>query len=551
MDSPDIQTLINQSRLGGRGISPQQNPVVAPPTASAKPVVSPRPAETNPSVTGMNFEQLYNDRQKELAAIAEQAKNSQSQLKSAHEEKIGQTKEALRDYSKASLTPHPPAPAQAPEPPIPNLEPRQYLSGEGKNALRQAVHGIGTLVTAFYGMSSPLAALNSLTGAMDGWHQGDMERAQRDFQKYQMELEKVRRQNEKAMQEWQIARVERTDDLEMQKALLQARLSAADLPVMAAQVSEHGVDRSLKMWETADQSVKKLQDHENKIIHQQLEFARQKQLEHSRYLTDQLNMMKINAGHSGLSDEAVNGAAERLMEGDTSALYNISRGVQGPEDIRRIYNKAYKLAESKGVPASQISANVAKFQGLKRAETELVKREVGVDIPLEEANKLIPLMKEASDAVPRTSWPLVNQALRWGALNVPMDEKTSAAWQRFEVAVNSFIPVYVRALKGTGVPDVTSAEHARSLIYTSMNKSQFDSAVKQLYREMEVAVKAPDTVRKNIMKDFPNKGNETKKNEPSSDFQSMQKQSQEEASKELNKSRKSQPSLKELLEKYK
>lgn len=474
-------------------------------------------------------------------------KKDQEVFKNIEEQKLRSLEaknEALKQYDQSigrEIESPLALPSMLPEPEMPSMARRTYLSGEGKNALRQVVGGLSNLAMIFSGMGSPLAALNAISGAMEGWAAGDMDRVQRDFTQYEKQVEKVRRQNADAIQAWDHARVARSDDRKLQEALLQTRLLEEDLPVQAAQVGELGMDRSLHLWEMAEKSLDRIVNQENKLLRLQIDAEMRESVEKSRAIRDELGMLKIGSSSGGLTDEAITGLARRVLSGDTLALTNIGRGIQGANDLRRIHNKVYELAEKEHISPEKISARLAEFSALKSAERTLATKEANTSSALIEANALIPLMREASNDVPRSSWPIINKAIRFGALNMPLNAKTSASWQRFEVAINSFIPVYVRALKGTGVPDVTSAEHARSLLSSALNQQQFDAAIKQLKWEMEAALSSPEKARNHLIEHF------STINVPSSKPNSSS--SENPIEKETNKTNGNQ-SIDDLLKKY-
>lgn len=516
-----------------------------------------------PSMEGREQDVLkgIEDLQQKNQEVENQAKEQKIQSLEEKARALGQHRGSIEREIQSPLA----LPSLLPEPEVPSAARRAYLSGEGKNALRQVVAGLSNLAMIFGGMGSPLAALNALSGSMEGWREGDLNRIQRDFTQYEKQVQKVRNQNAEAIQAWDHARIARSDDRKLQEALLQTRLLEADLPVQAAQVGQMGMDRSLHIWEMAERSLDRIINQENRIlrtqiqaekdrrhmeslnIHDQLALAKagvdipemqgtggvypvagnertahsaseQNKMaqQKSRAIQDRLNLMKVEANSQHLTDEAVEGLARRVLSGDTSALTNVGRGIQGSSDLRRIQNKVYELAKKQGLTPEDIAGNVSTFQALKSGERSLSNREANTSSALFEAKALIPLMKDISNKIPRSSWPLINEAIRYGSLNVPFDVQTSAAWKQFDIAINSFIPVYVRALKGTGVPDVTSAEHARSLLSSTLSKQQFDAAIEQLMKEMEAALSSPEKARKMMIEGFvkKNAGTESKGGSP-------------------------------------
>lgn len=129
----------------------------------------------------------------------------------------------------------PPPPLESPEPAVPDISPRAFLGGEGKNALQQIVAGLGLLVSSAVGAKrAPAQALGALTGAMRGWAEGDAERASRDWHHYEGLVAKMNRENQKAVKAWERALVIRGGNQQDAKLFFEGAMAEAGLTDMAA-----------------------------------------------------------------------------------------------------------------------------------------------------------------------------------------------------------------------------------------------------------------------------------------------------------------------------
>jgi hypothetical protein len=91
-----------------------------------------------------------------------------------------------------------------------DLEARPFLSGDERNALGRVLQGLGLIATLAGGLArgAPRAALAAYTGALQGWREGDRERAERAWRLFQANLLVARNRLEQAQLAWQAAREE-------------------------------------------------------------------------------------------------------------------------------------------------------------------------------------------------------------------------------------------------------------------------------------------------------------------------------------------------------
>src|SRR5579863_5830120 len=163
----------------------------------------------------------------------------------------------------------------------------------------------------------------------------------------------------------------------------------------------------------------------------------QKATPQERYKMWQDLQNKYSAGTLGeLSDDAATLAAQRLLSGDTTALYNVGRGIQGSRNLTKILNLYAEMAKEQGMSGSDIANRIAEFQGLKAGERTAGTRAAQVSLAANEAVKMADLALQASAAVPRGQFVPLNQA------QLAVEKGTSdPAVARFVAANNSFVNV--------------------------------------------------------------------------------------------------------------
>ena len=376
-------------------------------------------------------------------------------------------------------------PTLAKEPPVPENKPRPFLTAEGATALQTVVAGIGAMVTSLYGLSAPIGAMNALTGAMEGWAEGDAARTAKEWQKYEAEVSKMHRNNETALKEYELARVERADDMGAAKALLEARLSKAQLDDYAVQIAQTGMEQTAQLIGVAQKNLNQYQTFENKYLRDMIAAMRAESTLETGKLTRQLLQEKLDAAKVHLSEDDRNFLAEMLEKGDKEIAAMIGRGIQGPEDVRGLIHTLRTRARDVGKGGGDIAAAAGKFQGYRAEQRSLGTRIATLTVASKVAEKLIPAVEEASNNLPRTDIPIINKALK--AMNLGLDPEVNmnAAQVKFAVAVNSLAYTYARALNPTGQARIGDLEHISNLIVDSWGKGAIKAGLEQIKVELD------------------------------------------------------------------
>lgn len=194
-----------------------------------------------------------------------------------------------------------------------------------------------------------------------------------------------------------------------------------------------------------------------------------------------------------LTDEDARFLAEQALAGDRTVMQNLGRGAQGAENVIKIRRFIRTLGQERGLTGADMAANTAEFEGLKAGERALGTRTANFGMAKSEAYEMADLVTQTSDAVSRTQFMPVNQAL------IAFEKNTGDVKVReFGAAINSFINAYARAISPTGTPTVSDKEHAREMLSPADSKEQVKGIIGQLKKEMEAAGRAPGTVKKEL-----------------------------------------------------
>lgn len=177
---------------------------------------------------------------------------------------------ARPELKKEDIKTNPPVPGEEVKPraflETHDLTGKKLISPEGSNALRTIVAGIGTIVTSLAGISAPVGALNALTGAMEGWAEGDAARVARGWQKFEAETAKVQRDNALAMKLYENSLVKWQGDVEAAQVNYQVALLEAGKPEYAMLVDKLKMDNAAQRFSMANEQLKVVNDQALKYL---------------------------------------------------------------------------------------------------------------------------------------------------------------------------------------------------------------------------------------------------------------------------------------------
>lgn len=207
---------------------------------------------------------------------------------------------------------------------------------------------------------------------------------------------------------------------------------------------------------------------------------------------DKINERQDSKGDAEptLDADTLTAMAQQYLAGDKSVMQNLGRGAQGSANIVALRQEITKQAKAQGMSGSQIAATMADYVGTLAGQRTAGTRIANVEMASDEAQRLIPLAKQASADVARSGF------LPFGrAQNMFDDQTNDPALRKFAAANNALVNVYSRAISPGGVATVSDKEHARHMLSTAMDHKSYLAVLDQMQREIQAAREAPQAVR--------------------------------------------------------
>ena len=196
----------------------------------------------------------------------------------------------------------------------------------------------------------------------------------------------------------------------------------------------------------------------------------------------------------GMSDDALADMAKAYRQGFTGVIQQIARGTSGPDNLNRFWNTMEQQLKEEGLTGRDLASAKANFQAQSAAAVTAARREANVESNVVEAQKTFPLALEASANLPRSNWT------DWNKLKQMYNERTSSPEQaRFFTATQGVITTYAQAMARAGVATVDGRHAAEALLSTVTGPEAYEAVIRQMEKEMQAAVEAPDVVRQHIL----------------------------------------------------
>jgi len=202
----------------------------------------------------------------------------------------------------------------------------------------------------------------------------------------------------------------------------------------------------------------------------------------------------VGDGSSGLTDDAKNMLAERLLQGEKSSavLGNIGRGAQGAADLRDIQNMVAEKAKNKGIDANEILQNTQNVYADNRTFLELGAREGKIASRVAEANLFAKIALESSKQVDRDGFVPWNKLSNYSSKQLS-DPKLAA----LHAATQSLVNAYASAIGG-GQMTEGGRKEANEMLYDAQGPEAYEAVVNQMLIETQAALDSPKMVREHM-----------------------------------------------------
>ena len=210
---------------------------------------------------------------------------------------------------------------------------------------------------------------------------------------------------------------------------------------------------------------------------------------HDREMESQGNKkIDITRGKDGgLTTESTDSLADQAMAGDTTALQGLK-----PADKIKVRNRIADLQQIRGLTGADQAAANAQFAGVKAGERTLGTRQANIDMAVQEAENIEPIVRQASAKVPRggfVPWNKLFQIAESGSSNKEL--------LQFAQAAKSFANIYTRATV-PGASAVADREAAVEHLPTFTDDASFQAVLDIMDKEMKAAKASPGQVRKDM-----------------------------------------------------
>lgn len=189
----------------------------------------------------------------------------------------------------------------------------------------------------------------------------------------------------------------------------------------------------------------------------------------------------------GLTGKAVDQITDQVITGDTSGLTGLSKA-----DKAKVRNRMADVAEIRGLSGADIAAKNAEFFGIRAGERALGTRQAQIDTAAVEAQKIAPIVREASKKVPRggfVPWTKLFQIAEAGSSNKEL--------LAFAQAAKSYANIYTRATV-PGASGVSDRESAVEHLPIFTDDASFEAVMDIMDKEIAAAKASPREVRQGL-----------------------------------------------------
>jgi hypothetical protein len=467
-------------------------PKATPPTLPGKPepVVMP-----DPSVSlADTFDRLWGSIKAETAPAKAAVKQAEADVKSTFETRV---KPASEELERSLRTPLPEMPTAKPFPTKPDISARPFLSADTKQALPTLVQGLGLIAQMIVGMrGAPAVALKAVSGAMDGWREGDTDRAQREWRSYLESVDQIKYENELALREHEAAMRSAGTNTARAQALFVARMTDLQMPEYALAAAKQDMattyqDLKMSLDVTSmleQQSIKaSMAQYQHEIqlmnvgIHKQGLDLKEREVKLKEQEAAQ--MLQLTGGAPGGKPGAVNPTIDALADmwrgGEDMSKLVRGYGKFGTAMGFAVENRAIQKDIEEGVQPSDRTARNRALASNTQALKRITSDEARFQTFLKSFELTVDRAKMLSDKVDRTSVPAWNRRQLVYQANVKGDPDAKNLLSEMEVLARESDRVLSRA-GGQGAEH--SREEARKLFDPGMTKAQFDSLVANVLR---------------------------------------------------------------------
>jgi hypothetical protein len=345
----------------------------------------------------------------------------------------------------------------------------------------KAMGSVGSLIAILGSLKTraPMtSALNAAAASMKAYHQGDMEAAQLEREKWKDNFEKALKSNQEEMQQYTAALQESQFDITRAQAKLRTIAAQQQNNSMLAAVEAGDYQAQEKIIAGGISAGQKGAELYSK--HQE----KQAQLEQNAIL----KRMAMGSGKE-LTQDTVDYYATQSLNGDNSWQVGLARGKAGQQLIQAVKDRIPQMAKELGMRPTDAIANKAELGGLTSALRDREKYVAAGNQFISNFNSQADLVEKYLAPGAAGGTPIINKWIQAGRQQIAGDPDVTA----LDTAIRGLAREHQRIV--TGVTSnaqlhVSAQETADQLLNKDMTPEQVRSTLKVMREEATNALAA-------------------------------------------------------------
>lgn len=451
----------------------------APPVAQSFKDIAAQLMKTAPSAPP---ESEVREAREKATTAREAAAKGASDFAAAQKPEIEATMKAGEKFAAEAAERKPQAP-QLSAPPSRGLRP--FLVAGKDETPEATISKLLAATTAFAGMigggkAGARASLSAMTGALEGWHQGDKQRADRAFADWKAHTETMLEQWNTELKDYELWMKASGMPLEQRMRGLQLQAMNFGNEQLAAKLTSDNANAGFKEIQDRQAAAVGLQTDLAKIVgmHESAEAQRNLREDLAREALDikrkalELKSSEFNTPAT-LAPETVEMLAQDAANG--LPVPSLGMGKSGTMARNQVYERAAQIRKERGDAPGSHALDVMSFKA-NQVELNRVQGQRGITMAFAKTfDKALDVAVNLSERVDRSGSPVLNKWILAGR-RASGDPDVAA----FNAATESVAMEYSKVMSGQGQGDMASREHARELLSTALTPEQFRRVAKTL-----------------------------------------------------------------------
>ena len=387
-------------------------------------------------------------------------------------------------------------------------KPEDYQKGSMEFASSMALVGA---VFGRFSRRGGTAALNAFSGALKGWHEGNMEAYGNAQKEWEANAKKTLENNQMEIEKYKEIIENKKLNIDQMAAGLTLAAQPFQNKLMFDYAQEKNINGALSLYDKMTAIQERLKSstetllgfNENDLASikssidqynahpEQLAGLTNEQFQKLRILGEQHGWTLNNPAAGPVPFK---GQAKPLTPEQQTYAQSVEEHPDWTAEQRQAFIQAGKSSRSgassymtkfkqehPNASSEELNAAMALYTSTQRRAGTLAARGANVDVAVREADKAADQALQASDAIPRGTFMPLNQ------LQQAIRTKTSSPEQaRFGVANAALITAYAQTMSRTGVNTVTAQNRAAEVLNTASSPEAYRASVEQLKTEMRI-----------------------------------------------------------------